>query len=62
MGYANPGQVANGIHMRQYARTYILSDPSNNTRIVFVNMDACMPSQGLKQEVYSQTHGLKQEV
>ena len=37
MGYAAPGQVTAGIHMRQFARAFIIEDNSN--RIVFVNVD-----------------------
>jgi len=50
MGYANPNQVAGGIHFRQYARSYIVQQGS--TRIVFVNVDACMGSMLVKLEVW----------
>ena len=49
MGYANPDQVAGGIHMRQYARAFIIGQ--GRSRIVFVNIDACMGSMLVKLEV-----------
>lgn len=51
MGYANPAQITHGIHLRQYSRAFIISDPQNTSRIVFVNTDSCMQSQGLKLEI-----------
>ena len=52
MGMANPVQIAKGIHFRQYSRAFIIAD-SNNTRnrIVFVNIDACMGTQIMKNKV-----------
>jgi len=49
MGYAAPGQVSSGIHMRQYARTFIIDDGAN--RIVYVNIDCGMIDQAIKTEV-----------
>ena len=54
MGYANPGQVAGGVHTRQYARTFLIADGSS--RVVFVNIDACMGSTLLKLEVLIFSH------
>ncbi|CAG2240357.1 ASAH2 [Mytilus edulis] len=51
MGYANPAQTTHGIHLRQYSRAFIISDIKNSSRIVFVNTDSCMQSQGLKLEI-----------
>ncbi|ESO84722.1 hypothetical protein LOTGIDRAFT_131742 [Lottia gigantea] len=51
MGYANPVQTSHGIHIRQYSRAYIVADKENKTRVVFVNVDSCMLSQGVKLEV-----------
>ena len=52
MGYAQVGQRAAGIHIRQYARAFIIDD--GNKRFVFVNLDACMASQALTSEVIKQ--------
>ena len=49
MGYANPDQVAAGVHMRQYARSFIVDKDDN--RVLFINIDACMGSSLLKSEV-----------
>ncbi len=51
-GYAMVDQVAAGIATRLYARAFIIAsaaDPSS--AIVFVNMDACMATQGVTQAV-----------
>ena len=49
MGYANPSQLAAGIHMRLFARAFIVADPASpERRICFVSMDAGMPSQAQK--------------
>ncbi|KAH9307351.1 hypothetical protein KI387_035262 [Taxus chinensis] len=46
MGYANIEQIASGIHFRLRARAFIVADPNDNgSRVVFVNLDACMASQ-----------------
>lgn len=47
-GYANPSQIAGGIHTRLYARAIIMADSSNpQNRTVFVNLDACMAAQAV---------------
>ncbi|XP_019620213.1 PREDICTED: neutral ceramidase-like isoform X2 [Branchiostoma belcheri] len=51
MGYANPAQQSSGIHFRQFSRAFIVSDPQNTTRTVFVSVDCAMVSQILKIEV-----------
>ncbi|KAK6169103.1 hypothetical protein SNE40_020219 [Patella caerulea] len=58
MGYANPSQTSHGIHIRQYSRTFIVGDNGNKTRVVFVNVDACMLSQGVKLEVIKRLKAL----
>lgn len=45
MGYANPAQTGRGIHLRQYARAFIIGDPKTQKRFVFVSIDGCMASQ-----------------
>ncbi|XP_042514235.1 neutral ceramidase 1-like [Macadamia integrifolia] len=44
MGYANMEQIASGVHLRLRARAFIVAEP-HGSRIVFVNLDACMASQ-----------------
>lgn len=44
MGYANMGQTASGVHFRLRARAFIVAEPQGS-RILFVNLDACMASQ-----------------
>ncbi|XP_019858109.1 PREDICTED: neutral ceramidase B-like isoform X3 [Amphimedon queenslandica] len=52
MGMANPSQIANGIHFRQYSRAFIVVNASNDTnRVVFVSIDACMGTQIMKNKV-----------
>ena len=49
MGYAQPSQLASGIHTRLFARAFIVADPASpDSRICFVSMDAGMPSQAQK--------------
>ncbi|KAJ9146750.1 hypothetical protein P3X46_028981 [Hevea brasiliensis] len=50
MGYANTEQIASGIHFRLRARTFIVAEPQAS-RVVFVNLDACMASQLVKIKV-----------
>lgn len=48
MGYANAEQIAGGLHIRQFARAFVVADAKNEShRFVFVNMDACMASQAV---------------
>lgn len=47
-GYANPSQIAGGIHIRLYARAFIIAEASQpDKRVLFVNLDACMASQAV---------------
>ena len=50
MGYANIKQVGRGIHLRQFARAFVVED-ENSKRIAFVSVDAGMIGYGLKREV-----------
>jgi len=47
MGYAKQSQTAAGIHIRQYARSFIFAEngDNNGTRVLFINIDACMTGQ-----------------
>ncbi|XP_076452014.1 neutral ceramidase B-like [Babylonia areolata] len=58
MGYANPAQTANGIHMRQYSRAFVFADKAGENRFVFVSTDSCMLSQEIKLEVVKQLKAL----
>ncbi|MCL6270407.1 neutral/alkaline ceramidase [Sansalvadorimonas sp. 2012CJ34-2] len=50
MGYADIKQKSSGIHTRQYARAFIVAEPYGK-RVVFVNVDAGMVFQSVKQAV-----------
>ena len=53
MGYANPAQTGDGIHLRQYSRAFIFADDQLDSRVVFVSADICMASQIVKIKVKS---------
>ncbi|XP_041065076.1 neutral ceramidase [Carcharodon carcharias] len=57
MGYANPEQTAAGLHNRLYSRAFIVADPSNSKRVVFVSADIGMVSQKLRLEVLKRLKG-----
>ncbi|XP_074855615.1 putative neutral ceramidase C [Carettochelys insculpta] len=54
MGYANPDQVARGILSRLYSRAFIVAEPDDSKRVVFVSADIGMVSQRLRLEVIKQ--------
>lgn len=49
MGYAHPEQRGTGLHLRQFARAFIIDD--GQRRLVFVNSDCCMMGTFLRKEV-----------
>ncbi|NXQ88319.1 ASAH2 ceramidase, partial [Nyctibius grandis] len=51
MGYANPDQVGGGLLTRLYSRAFIMADPDDSRRVVFVSADIGMVSQKLRLEV-----------
>lgn len=51
MGYANFEQKTAGIHMRQWARAFVIRDESSGRRVAFVNADLGMVFQGVHQAV-----------
>ncbi|XP_064644788.1 uncharacterized protein LOC135498445 [Lineus longissimus] len=51
MGYANPGQTTAGIHTRLFSRAFIIADPKNSTRVIFVSVDSCMITTVVKTQV-----------
>lgn len=52
MGYASIKQVGRGIHLRQFARAFVVED-ENNKHIAFVSVDAGMMGYGVKREVHN---------
>jgi neutral ceramidase len=67
MGYANPEQIAGGLHTRLFARSVIVVDNNSyennghetgNNRVVFVNLDACMASQAVTFTVIERLHAM----
>ncbi|XP_068632351.1 neutral ceramidase [Battus philenor] len=51
MGYANFEQTGHGIHLRQFARAFVLADDNGGKRMVFVSVDAAMMGNGVRKEV-----------
>ncbi|XP_075698766.1 neutral ceramidase [Rhinoderma darwinii] len=51
MGYASSDQKAEGLHTRQYSRAFIVAEPDNSKRVVFVSADIGMVSQRVRLEV-----------
>ncbi|NWW11996.1 ASAH2 ceramidase, partial [Oreocharis arfaki] len=51
MGYANPDQVGGGLLSRLYSRAFIVADPEDSKRVVFVSADIGMVSQRVRLEV-----------
>uniref|UniRef100_A0A8C2TPY6 Neutral ceramidase n=1 Tax=Coturnix japonica TaxID=93934 RepID=A0A8C2TPY6_COTJA len=51
MGYANPDQVGGGLLTRLYSRAFIVAEPDDSRRVVFVSIDIGMVSQRLRLEV-----------
>ncbi|KAM9325028.1 neutral ceramidase [Gastrophryne carolinensis] len=51
MGYASNDQKAGGLHTRQYSRAFIVVQPDNSKRVVFVSADIGMMSQRVRLEV-----------
>merc|ERR1719242_141832 len=49
MGYAAPQQTGKGIHMRLFARAYVIDD--GKKRFAFVSLDGCMGSDLVTQHV-----------
>uniref|UniRef100_A0A8D0L4Y3 Neutral ceramidase n=1 Tax=Sphenodon punctatus TaxID=8508 RepID=A0A8D0L4Y3_SPHPU len=51
MGYANPAQSAGGIHTRLFSRAFIVAEPDDFKRVVFVSAEIGMMSQRVRLEV-----------
>jgi len=39
LGYVRPDQITEGIHLRQYARAFVVVDPASERRLAIVNTD-----------------------
>lgn len=50
MGYAVPSQRGEGIHLRQYARTFIVQD-SAGRRAVYSSIDISAVSHAMRRDV-----------
>ncbi|MFC5695465.1 neutral/alkaline non-lysosomal ceramidase N-terminal domain-containing protein [Pseudomonas sp. GCM10022186] len=51
VGHVVPTQVPNGIHMRLFARAFVVESPCNSKRVMMVTDDHAFPSGLLRQEV-----------
>jgi neutral ceramidase len=51
MGYGMLDQKTTGIHTRLYSRAFVIADPRNGKRVVFVSADLCFIPQAVKQKV-----------
>ncbi|NXU84331.1 ASAH2 ceramidase, partial [Xiphorhynchus elegans] len=51
MGYANADQVGGGLLTHLYSRAFIVADPEDSKRVVFVSADIGMMSQRVRMEV-----------
>lgn len=49
MGYAQVSQKGHGLHLRQYARAFIVDDGIK--RVTFVSFDGAMMGHGVKRDV-----------
>lgn len=56
MGYAHISQRGQGLHLRQYARAFIVED--TDKRVVFVSIDGAMVSHPIKRTVVEKLHKL----
>ncbi|OCT71455.1 putative neutral ceramidase C [Xenopus laevis] len=54
MGYAKSGQIASGLHLRQYSRAFIIAEPDDSKRVVYVSANIGMMSQRVRLEVMEQ--------
>src|SRR6516164_5753628 len=48
LGFVHPDQVVEGLHQRQYARTFVIADRSGKTRLALVTCDFAFPTHTLK--------------
>jgi neutral ceramidase len=48
MGFVRADQISEGLHQRQYARTFVIADASGQTRLALVTCDIAFPTHTLK--------------
>lgn len=58
MGYANPSQVASGLHQRLRARAFVAFEKESGKRFAFVSLDAGMGGHALKNRVVEKLQSL----
>ena len=53
VGFADPEQIAAGLHTRLWARAFVATDDADpsQTRVAFVSADIGMPAQAVRMEV-----------
>jgi neutral ceramidase len=48
MGFVRADQISEGLHQRQYARTFVIADASGKNRVALVTCDLAFPTHTLK--------------
>jgi neutral ceramidase len=48
LGFVRPDQITEGLHQRQYARTFVIADAAGETRVALVTCDLPFPTHTLK--------------
>jgi neutral ceramidase len=48
LGFVRPDQIVEGLHQRQYARTFVIADTAGKTRVALVTCDLPFPTHTLK--------------
>ncbi len=48
LGFVRADQIAEGLHQRQYARTFVIADRAGTTRVALVTCDIAFPTHTLK--------------
>jgi neutral ceramidase len=48
LGFVRPDQISEGLHQRQYARTFVVADAAGKTRLAIVTCDIAFPTHTLK--------------
>lgn len=54
MGYGSTSQVGEGLHMRQYARAFVVENPQTSQRNLIIVLDALSAFDSVRQEVLRQ--------
>jgi neutral ceramidase len=56
LGFVRADQIAEGLHQRQYARTFVIADASDKSRVAIVTCDIAFPTHTLKLAVLERLH------